>query len=78
MLFKNVPAFNDRMVRYTWKQAPEQQKVIDQTKIVFDYLANNAAALKYYQGQHLFTTMDELTNGQIREIYEHLKKNKKL
>jgi len=22
MLFKNVPAFNDRMVRYTWKQAP--------------------------------------------------------
>ena len=22
MLFKNVPAFNDRMSRHTWKQAP--------------------------------------------------------
>jgi hypothetical protein len=59
-------------------KAPEQPKVIDTSKIVFDYLANNAAALKYYQGQHLFTTIDELTSGQIKEIYEHLKKNNKL
>lgn len=59
-------------------KAPEQPKVIDTTKIVFDYLANNAEALGYYKKQYLFTTMDELTDGQIKEIYEHLKKYKKL
>ena len=62
----------------TAKTAPEQSKVIDTTKIVFDYLANNAEALSYYKKQHLFTTMDELTEGQIKEIYEHLKKYNKL
>ena len=59
-------------------KAPEQPKVIDTTKVVFDYLANNAEALSYYKKQHLFTTMDELTDGQIKEIYEHLKKYKKI
>ena len=59
-------------------KAPEQPKVIDTAKIVFDYLANNAEALNYYKKQHLFTTMDELTDGQIKEIYEHLKKYKKI
>ena len=59
-------------------KAPEQAKVIDTAKIVFDYLANNAEALNYYKKQHLFTTMDELTDGQIKEIYEHLKKYKKI
>jgi hypothetical protein len=53
-------------------------KVIDTKKIVFDYLGNNAEALSYYKRQYLFTTMDELTDGQIKEIYEHLKKYKKL
>ena len=79
---------NKGVVRYTFggekiapkpaPKAPEQTKVIDTAKIVFDYLANNAEALSYYKKQHLFTTMDELTDGQIREIYEHLKKYKKL
>jgi hypothetical protein len=59
-------------------KAPEQPKVIDIEKIVFNYLANNAEALSYYKKQHLFTTMDELTDGQIKEIYEHLKKYKKI
>ena len=59
-------------------KAPEQPKVIDTTKIVFDYLANNAEALSYYKKQYLFTTMDELTDGQIKDIYEHLKKYNKI
>lgn len=59
-------------------KAPEQPKVIDIRKTVFDYLANNAEALSYYKKQHLFTTIDELTDGQIKEIYEHLKKYNKL
>ena len=62
----------------TAKTAPEQPKVIDTTKIVFDYLANNAEALSYYKKQHLFVTMDELTDGQIKEIYEHLKRYNKI
>ena len=62
----------------TAKTAPEQPKVIDTTKIVFDYLANNAEALLYYKKMHLFETMDDLTDGQIKEIYEHLKKYNKL
>ena len=62
----------------TAKTAPEQPKVIDTTKTVFDYLANNAEALSYYKKMHLFETMDELTDGQIKEIYEHLKKYNKL
>ena len=79
---------NKGVVRYTFggekiapkpaPKAPEQPKVIDTAKIVFDYLANNAEALSYYKKQHLFTTMDELTDGQIKEIYEHLKKYKKI
>ena len=60
------------------KKEPEQPKVIDPTKIVLDYLTNNAEALSYYKKMHLFTTIDELTDGQIREIYEHLKKYNKL
>ena len=62
----------------TAPKTPEQPKVIDTAKVVFDYLANNAEALSYYKKQHLFTTMDELTDGQIKEIYEHLKKYNKL
>ena len=62
----------------TAKTAPEQPKVIDTAKIVFDYLANNAEALLYYKKMHLFETMDDLTDGQIKEIYEHLKKYNKL
>ena len=62
----------------TSTKAPEQLKVIDATKIVFDYLANNAEALSYYKKQHLFTTIDELTDGQIKEIYQHLKKYNKI
>ena len=62
----------------TATKAPEQPKVIDTHKTVFDYLANNAEALSYYKKQHLFTTIDELTDGQIREIYEHLKKYNKI
>ena len=50
-------------------KAPEQQKVIDTRKAVFNVLANNAEALRYYKKKHLFTTMDELTEGQIKEIY---------
>ena len=60
------------------KKEPETPKVIDTAKIVFDYLANNAEALNYYKKQHLFVTMDELTDGQIKEIYEHLKKYNKI
>ncbi len=59
-------------------KAPEQPKVIDPAKIVFDYLANNAEALLYYRKMHLFETTDDLTDGQIREIYEHLKTHNKL
>ena len=62
----------------TATKAAEQPKVIDTTKIVFDYLANNAEALLYYKKMHLFETMDDLTDGQIKEIYEHLKKYNKL
>ena len=72
---------NKGNVRYTFrgsKTATEKPKVIDTTKIVFDYLANNAEALNYYKKQHLFVTMDELTDGQIKEIYEHLKKYNKI
>ena len=59
----------------TKKQAePKQPKVIEPKDAVFNILSNNAKALKYYQGQHLFTTIDELTDGQIKEIYEDLKK----
>ena len=60
------------------KKAPEQPKVIDTKKVVFDYLANNAEALSYYRKQYLFTTIDELTDGQIKEIYQHLKKYNKI
>ena len=62
----------------TAKTAREQPKVIDTTKTVFDYLANNAEALSYYKKMHLFETMDDLTDGQIKEIYEHLKKYNKI
>ena len=60
------------------KKAPEQPKVIDTKKVIFDYLANNAEALSYYKKQYLFTTIDELTDGQIKEIYQHLKKYNKI
>ena len=53
-------------------------KVIDTKKVVFDYLANNAEALSYYKKQYLFTTIDELTDEQIKEIYQHLKKYNKI
>ena len=53
-------------------------KVIDTKKVVFDYLANNAEALSYYKKQYLFTTIDEITDGQIKEIYQHLKKYNKI
>ena len=72
---------NKGAIRYTFrssKKTTEQPKVIDTTKIVLDYLANNAEALSYYKKQHLFTTIDELTDGQIKEIYEHLKKYNKI
>ena len=59
-------------------KAPEQPKMIDTRKAVFNVLANNAEALSYYKKQHLFTTIDELTDGQIKEIYEHLKKYNKI
>ena len=59
-------------------KAPEQPKVIDTKKIVFDYLANNAEALSFYKKKYLFITMDELTDGQVIEIYEHLKKYNKI
>ena len=62
----------------TAKTAPEEPKVIDTSKIVFDYLANNAEALLYYKKMHLFETIDDLTDGQIKEIYQHLKKYNKI
>lgn len=62
----------------TATKASEQPKVIDPTKIVLNYLAGNAEALSYYKKQYLFTTIDELTDGQIKEIYEHLKKYNKI
>ncbi len=62
----------------TATKAPEQPKIIDTKKVIFDYLANNAEALSYYKKKYLFTTIDELTDGQIREIYEHLKKYNKI
>lgn len=55
-------------------KAPEQQKVIDTRNIVCDFLANKAEALSYYRKKHLFNTSDELTDGQIKEIYCDLKK----
>ena len=55
-------------------KAPEQPKVIDTRKVVCDFLANKPEALNFYRKMHLFTTSDELTNGQIKEIYEDLKK----
>ena len=60
------------------KKAPEQPKVIDTKKVIFDYLANNAEALSYYKKKYLFVTIDELTDGQINEIYQHLKKYNKI
>ncbi len=69
---------NTKKQNETATKAPEQPKVIDTMKIVFNYLANNAEALSYYKKKHLFTTMDELTDGQIKEIYEHLKKYNKI
>ena len=60
------------------KKAPEQPKVIDIRKVIFDYLANNAEALSYYKKKYLFVTIDELTDGQIKEIYQHLKKYNKI
>lgn len=62
----------------TAPKAPEQPKVIDIKKVIFDYLANNAEALSYYKKKHLFTTIDELTDGQIKEIYQHLEKYNKI
>jgi hypothetical protein len=62
----------------TAPKAPEQPTVIDIKKVVFDYLANNAEALSYYKKKYLFVTIDELTDGQIKEIYQHLEKYKKL
>lgn len=62
----------------TATKAPEQPKIIDTKKVVFDYLANNAEALSYYKKKYLFTTIDELTDGQINEIYQHLKKYNKI
>jgi hypothetical protein len=55
-------------------KAPEQPKVIDERKLVCDFLANKAEALNFYRKMHLFTTSDELTDGQIKEIYNDLKK----
>ena len=69
---------NTKKQTETATKVPEQPKVIDTTKIVFDYLANNAEALLYYKKMHLFETMDDLTDGQIKEIYEHLKKYNKI
>lgn len=58
----------------TAPKAPEQPKVIDERKAVCDFLANKAEALSFYRKMHLFTTSDELTDGQIKEIYNDLKK----
>jgi hypothetical protein len=69
---------NTKKQTETAPKAPEQPKVIDTKKIVFNYLSNNAEALSYYKKKHLFTTMDELTDGQIKEIFEHLKKYNKI
>ena len=55
-------------------KAPEQPKAIDERKAVCDFLANKAEALSFYRKMHLFTTSDELTDGQIKEIYNDLKK----
>ena len=60
------------------KKEPETPKSIDTKKAVFNVLAGNAEALSYYKKQYLFTTIDELTDVQIKEIYEHLKKYNKL
>ena len=60
------------------KKTPEQPKIIDTKKVIFDYLANNAEALSYYKKKYLFVTIDELTDGQIKEIYQHLKKYNKI
>ena len=75
---------NKGVVRYTFgssktapktaTKAPDQPKVIDTRKIVCDFLANKAEALSFYRKMHLFNTSDELTDGQIKEIYEDLKK----
>lgn len=62
----------------TVTKSPEQPKVIDTKKVIFDYLANNAEALSYYKKKYLFVTIDELTDGQIKEIYQHLKKYNKI
>ena len=62
----------------TATKAPEQPKIIDTKKVIFDYLANNAEALSYYKKEYLFVTIDELTDGQIKEIYQHLKKYNKI
>ena len=62
----------------TATKAPEQPKIIDTKKVIFDYLANNAEALLYYKKKYLFTTIDELTDGQINEIYQHLEKYNKI
>jgi hypothetical protein len=62
----------------TATKAPEQTQVIDERKAVCNILANNAEALSYYKKKHLFTTIDELTDGQIKEIYQHLKKYNKI
>ena len=55
-------------------KAPEQPQEIDKRKAVCDFLANKAEALSFYRKMHLFTTSDELTDGQIKEIYNDLKK----
>ena len=75
---------NKGVVRYTFggsktapktgTKAPEQPKLIDTRKIVCDFLANKAEALSFYRKMHLFNTSDELTDGQIKEIYDDLKK----
>ena len=71
----------------TSTKTPEQPKIkemlkhiqdMDTKKVIFDYLANNAEALSYYKKKYLFTTNDELADGQIKEIYEHLKKYNKI
>jgi hypothetical protein len=74
---------NKGNVRYTFgsktaTKVPEQPKIIDTKKVIFDYLANNAEALSYYKKKYLFVTIDELTDGQIKEIYQHLKKYNKI
>ena len=60
------------------KKEPVKITPVDTKKIVFDYLSGNAKALAFYQGKQRFTTINELTSGQIEEIYEHLKVNDKL